>query len=338
MMWAIVLFFSLVHATDLQDWAENSAVMGPESVAADVSRFLVDAAAATGIVHLKSGLEGVRQRVNDPVVIAKKPSPPPPAPVPEPPAPAPKAAQTLAKVAAPVAAVTAVAANAEARPGKPAVKRVLLVGASSMRHELGAALERTIKGYEGVAVKRFAKAATGLSRPDVFDWPKKLRALIKEFKPDLVIANHGGNDGQNLRLPKKDRAVWGTEKWNAEYIKRVGAFIDIAHKSGAKFINLGMPIMRSKKFSKKMKALNGITKRGTEKVGAIYVDTWDLAADKKGRYQESVMMGKKKRLLRQSDGIHYSTRGGAYVVAKLMPRLTRHVTFGTGKTKSKKKK
>ena len=107
MMWLVVALFSLVHATELQDWTENSTLMGPESVAADASRLLVQAASVTGLVHLKSGIESIRNWVNDPVVLAKKPEPPAPPPPSKPPTPKPSPVTELAKVVAPIAAVTA---------------------------------------------------------------------------------------------------------------------------------------------------------------------------------------------------------------------------------------
>ena len=82
--------------------------------------------------------------------------------------------------------------------GPPRVERVLLVGASSMQHDLGKQLEKRLGQYEELTVMRCGRHSSGLARPDYFDWAATLGELKGEFGPDLIIAQWGENDCQVL--------------------------------------------------------------------------------------------------------------------------------------------
>jgi hypothetical protein len=96
---------------------------------------------------------------------------------------------------------------------------------------------------------------------------------------------------------------------------------------GAHVIVIGMPIMRSASFSKRMERVNRVTRAATEAAGGIYIDQWDLAATDDGRYREQVEIDGKRRLMRHTDGIHYSRWGAIHVARGLVPRLESHLRF-----------
>ena len=106
-------------------------------------------------------------------------------------------------------------ASDEAEPVAPAPRRVLLVGASSIQTDLGRALERRIEDELGVEVLRHGRHSTGMARPDYFDWNARALELSADFRPDLVIAQFGGNDGQGLTDRDTGRAVapFFTDAW-----------------------------------------------------------------------------------------------------------------------------
>jgi len=204
-------------------------------------------------------------------------------------------------------------------------KRVLLVGASSMQFAIGQALEAQLAAYEGLSIRRFGKASTGLSRPEEFNWPARLEELLEAHRPELVIVNFGGNDAQNIPLPRKQRAVFGTAAWDEVYGERVADFVTRIRARGAQAVMLGMPIMRSPKFTERMLRLNEVTQQATRRAGGIYLDQWDLASTPDGQYRERVEEAGRSRPMRLEDGIHYTDAGGRYVVARLLVRLERQV-------------
>jgi len=223
----------------------------------------------------------------------------------------------------------AAAPPAEAEPPPPTAAaepqslRLLLVGASSMQHDLGIALEEALEKRPGLVLHRFGKASTGLSRPDEFDWPAKLGRLLAELHPDVVIVNFGGNDATSIPLGRRRWAEFGTEEWDREYGQRVADMVRRARTAGARAVVIGMPIMRSARFSERMRRLNGVTQKAVEAAGGFYVDQWDLSSTPDGKYREVVTVDGRQRLFRHSDGIHYSMYGGRWVARRLVERLER---------------
>jgi hypothetical protein len=82
---------------------------------------------------------------------------------------------------------------------------------------------------------------------------------------------------------------------------------------------IGMPIMRSSAFSTVVRILNSVYKAEAAKRPDVHwVDTYEMFADKSGRYQDYLPgLSGETELMRQSDGIHFS-RAGADVAAKLV--------------------
>jgi pimeloyl-ACP methyl ester carboxylesterase len=221
--------------------------------------------------------------------------------------------------------------NREAAPlpheQAPIKKRILIVGASSIQGHLGTALVETFELYGGIKVKRFGKLSTGLVRPDQLNWPEKLDELAAEFRPDLIITNFGGNDAQGIKLEGRKVAKWGTTEWDREYAERVRAIVEIGNKYNAVIVNLGMPVMRSKKFSKRMERLNRVTREATEMAGAVYVSTWEMAATPYGEYRKDVRFKGERGLLRAGDGVHYSSLGARFVAEQVLQDLERRFRF-----------
>lgn len=203
--------------------------------------------------------------------------------------------------------------------------RVLIVGASSIQFYMGAELERRLEQYQGTVTHRFGKLGTGLARPDTFDWFKHLPGLFESFKPTVVIAQFGGNDGQPVELENGKVVLFGTDEWKAEYRARVQKVVKLGAAANAKTVMLGMQITRIPKHSDKLKLINQVTKEATESAGGMYVDTWDLAADLKGESRATIVYEGKTGQMYLGDGIHYGRLGAAFVAQRLCWQLERYL-------------
>src|SRR3954471_9456174 len=66
-------------------------------------------------------------------------------------------------------------------------------------------------------------AATGLSRPDYYNWPQALSMLMRQYNPDVVLVMLGGNDPQPIPTPSGDKIPFdvGDSRWSATYRSRV---------------------------------------------------------------------------------------------------------------------
>jgi hypothetical protein len=294
LLWGIVLFFTVYGAVEVKDelkqeWLDP--IMGGMAQAGD----------ATGLTHVKSGVQAIRGRVNKDYVVL--------------------ATETVETVP-PVSAEPEQKGSHRVAPAK---HRVLVVGASSIQFALGVELEQVLPAiYDGVKTKRFGKLATGLSRPDFFDWPKKLDQLAKQFKPDLVIANYGGNCAQDIPTEGGEVKYENEKAWDPLYADRVAELVRISKKHGADFVFIGMPNMRDPKFAKKMERLNRVQKKGAEDAGALWISVWDMTSDAKGGYKTELEFRGERGLMRAIDGVHYRTLGARYIVEQAMQEVERH--------------
>ena len=169
-----------------------------------------------------------------------------------------------------------------------------------------------------IKVHRFVKVATGLARPDFFDWPVYLRQDMARRKHpfEAVALMLGANDGQDVKVDGK-QLKFGTAAWKAMYARRVGAVMDYYLRSGVKRVYwAGMPRMGIDWFNQRMDVLNGIFKAEAAKRGprVDYVDEWTAVDAPATAYQAD---------LRQSDGVHLETAGGMKAARAIMAAVAR---------------
>ncbi|MEE2829036.1 MAG: DUF459 domain-containing protein [Myxococcota bacterium] len=308
--WALALGLGVYHGAGLGEDAERKLALEETTEArSELPRFLAWLGKKTGFSKVEEATSGPKNRLYD-------------------------ADHSVGEVLATLereAAAEALEPEPEVQepaPPSPLVepKRVLIMGASSMQYELGRALERAYKEREGVEVKRFGRHSTGLARPDYFDWPAKAIALADEFKPDLVIAQYGGNDGQGI-TDRSGKAVarFGTEEWEATYHARVTEVVSAMQERGAEVVMLGMPVMRKIRFRKKIARINEVTAEAVEASGAVFIGTLPMTADKDGGYRRRAEIDGRMRIIRATDGIHMTAHGATMVSREVIALLEARV-------------
>ncbi|MEZ5337026.1 MAG: DUF459 domain-containing protein [bacterium] len=194
---------------------------------------------------------------------------------------------------------------------------ILVVGASSIEGTLGKELEDRLEGYKDVRIVRWGQHSTGLANPGLLDWQAKLEELLKAHKPDLVLADLGENDCAPVTDASGPLARFGTPEWEKIYGERVEKFVSTVVASGADSVMMGIPTMRDRQFSQQVEQLNKVLKASTEAGGGFYLDTWAFTADAKGRYVPNLEYEGKDRMIRASDGVHFSKHGSEYMAFKV---------------------
>ena len=197
LVWGVVLFFTVYGAAHARDEIASNG-LSSWSWLQQGATSLIKLGDAIGLAPVRDGVEKLRSIVNKPYLVLEQ--------------------TTHNPLAAPTDA------GSDAPPGDelshraaPMKRRVLVVGASSIQFAMGVELERRLPTYEGVKAKRFGQLATSLSRPDLFDWPAQVDTLSRQFKPDLVIANFGGNCVQNVPTSEYQELEFGTDEWDELY-------------------------------------------------------------------------------------------------------------------------
>lgn len=210
-------------------------------------------------------------------------------------------------------------------PDDPA--RILVVGDSDAG-TFGPYLQRILHADDElgdlVEVSLEFKAATGLARPDHYDWVAHLGDALAETNPDIVIASWGGNDGQGLsRRCDSGREgcsidwvvgdpVNNTEEWTEEYSQRVHEVLDMMQEGGRPVIWVGIPNSSNPQQTAAMRvqdqAVRGVI---DERDGVVFVDTWDMFAGANGNWAEYVPDPRdgKAKDIRAADGFHLNETG-----------------------------
>ena len=199
--------------------------------------------------------------------------------------------------------------------------RVLEVGDSLATYP-GYSLANLTKVYTGLQVKSVTKQSSGLVYPAFYNWPQVLTDAVAQFHPHVTVVVIGANDGQGM-LHDGHAAALFSDEWLAEYANRLDRFISISTSAGASVIWVGLPIMRSSRFSQTERRLDELYRAACARnPGAVYIDGYTLFADGNGRYEDRLPDASGKPvLMRAGDGIHFTMDGADRIAQAVMNAL-----------------
>ncbi len=203
--------------------------------------------------------------------------------------------------------------------------KVLILGDSLIATGFGALLEKRLDAHPQVTAYRKGKSASGLARPDFFDWMAEAKRQVELRKPDLVVVLMGGNDGQDLTHRNKTagrRVPWQHENWEASYRERMDSFLAEVSAPEREILWLGMPTMGLRSLEKKLVTIRGVQKAAVEAHdSASYLETAPMVSDDDGGMLTHAEVGpkKKKQAIRADDKIHFTMAGSQYFADAVYP-------------------
>ncbi|PRP94747.1 hypothetical protein ENSA5_40700 [Enhygromyxa salina] len=219
------------------------------------------------------------------------------------------------------------------RVGHARAPRVLIVGDSLIVGGFGPALEAELEQRYSFAVDRRGKVASGLARPDFYDWFEVGPEARAEFLPDAVIVMFGGNDRQGLYMGEGADPEWiryGSEGWEPEYRRRINAFANAMTPAGEGLIWVGIPQMRSAKLCAHVAYVNRLVRAELAiRPSARFVDVWTVLAEDGGFTEQLEIDGQRERV-RTGDGIHITRAGGRVLAEYVHPRVASLLTRRKG--------
>ncbi len=212
--------------------------------------------------------------------------------------------------------------RAKLRPagGGPSV----LVLGDSIIASIGPSIRNDIISRLAGDAEVIAKVATGLARPDVFDWRRELRRYVEGQRYDMIVMMLGTNDSQDF-VEEGQILVYGTEAWVKAYNKRIDELMAVACKGADRAVWLGLPPMKSDVFQRKAVRINSWAQRAAERHSCVqYVSLDRVVGDEKGKFTSYRKMSEGLEKVRMVDGIHITAKGGS-LVAKLLVDMFRSV-------------
>ncbi|MFH1091321.1 MAG: DUF459 domain-containing protein [Pseudomonadota bacterium] len=213
------------------------------------------------------------------------------------------------------------------KPGRIQPRTVLLTGDSMMLEGFGPALQRTLSKYQGLSVFREGRYSSGLARPDYFDWPSYMNALLDKYKPDLLVVSLGANDPQDILDEKRQRHFCGTPGWNANYAERIRQLLEIPSQKGIMTFWVGMPIMGLDGYNRNIKTINEVAAAECAKLPlCVFVDTWLALADSKNQYTTFIQDSDGRHVrIRAQDKVHLTQAGGEIMVKHFLPLALQYI-------------
>ena len=197
---------------------------------------------------------------------------------------------------------------------------IVVPGSSILGAAGGSPVMEPLGGVDG-------RIATGLERPDVFNWFTHVSEQMKELEPHVVVFGFGGNDdhGYMTGLPEGTEIDgFGQPGWEKEYRRRVGGLMDTVARAGGYVVWVGLPITRDSDQSRRFDILNAIYQTEAKKRprAATYVDTYVTFADDSGGFSEYLPNGAGRLIkMRASDGVHFERAGGDVIARTVLKRL-----------------
>jgi hypothetical protein len=171
------------------------------------------------------------------------------------------------------------------------------------------------------------RVATGLERPDVFNWFTHISEQVQKLRPNAIVLEFGGNDdhGYMTGLPKgASIGDFGTDSWSAEYRRRVAGVLDAVNRAGAFVVWIGLPITRDPAQTRRFDIINGIIQSEARKrKGRVaFIDTYaTFASDDGGFAQYLTDASGKQILVRAPDGVHFERAGGDIIARSVLKAL-----------------
>jgi hypothetical protein len=178
--------------------------------------------------------------------------------------------------------------------------------------------------------------ATGLARPEVFNWPAYLAEVIPPLDADAVVLTIGSNDDQSL-TGEGGTGPFGSPEWEAEYRRRVGGLMDSVTANGKTTLFwTGIPPMRNtERFDTRYKLINQVVASEARKRPGkvVWVDTEAVLSPFGGGYADYLENPDGTIVqVRAGDGIHFTRAGGDRIAAAVLAAMSQTFDLESWKT------
>jgi uncharacterized protein len=202
-------------------------------------------------------------------------------------------------------------------------RNVVVIG-DAMGSGLARGLATLFAESPDIVISNRTKPGSGIVRHDFYDWTAELPVILAEENPVAVVIMIGSNDRQDIL--GADGAELRTQKWLEIYERRVQNILDQIAARNVPIIWVGMPIMRSSSYGQDISFLNDLYEQQSNRVSAVFVETWNRFADADGKYNSSGPdVNGRTRRMRNDNGIHLTRQGNLklayFVEQELRPRL-----------------
>lgn len=177
------------------------------------------------------------------------------------------------------------------------------------------------------------RIASGLERPDVFNWFTHVREVMEKKKPHAVVLMFGANDDHGFMtgIPEgREVGTFGSPTWRTEYRRRVAAAMDTVTSKRGYLVWIGLPISRDADQTRRYDLINAIvqTEAAKRKGRVSYLDTYFFFAGSDGGYAQYIEDATGKLVkMRAQDGVHFERPAGDLIADEVVERIGQRHDF-----------
>lgn len=205
------------------------------------------------------------------------------------------------------------------------VTTIAVVG-DSLAYGIWRSMYSQLQRDEAFDIVRWTEAATGLARPDFFDWTQSIDELLASHAVDLAVVTIGLNDMQALYVDGARSHTLRSDDWDREYRARVERMMDQFLAADVDVFWVGLPIMRSNRFAGNIAHANGIYEAASVGRDVPFIPLWDATTDASGNYASHLPdLRGRTRKMRDNDGIHFTIEGNNLITHTVLAGMTLHV-------------
>jgi hypothetical protein len=207
----------------------------------------------------------------------------------------------------------------------------LWVGGDSMAQELGSSLAADTEATGLVDATVRVEGASGLARPDYFDWPATLTAEVDDEGSEVVVFSAGVNDGQGLVLDDGTAVPEVADpRWVPEYRRRVADVMDRLQRDDRLVLWVLLPPMADPGYAGRQRVIReAVTAEAGERPWVLTVDAAGTLAGPDGAYASELPGPDGAPVaVRRSDGIHLTDAGGDRLAQLVHDVIAAHVDLG----------
>ena len=173
------------------------------------------------------------------------------------------------------------------------------------------------------------RVATGLARPDIYNWFTAIRDQLRKERPNVVVLGFGANDDKAYMTGLPENVTigeFGGSSWRREYRRRAGALFDLINRSGAHAVWIGLPQTESRDQTVRFDVINAaVVAEANERPDTVtFIDTYTMFAGDDGGYAEYLPSGSGGlEKVRAGDGVHFERAGGDIIARAILKSLNR---------------
>ncbi len=238
------------------------------------------------------------------------------------------ARETTASTASDEAGVEPAPAAVELRAPTAADPLRLWIGGDSMAQVFGPALSDAAQATGLVAPTVHYEMASGLTRPDYFDWPGALRADVAADDPEVLVVVFGVNDAQGIVLADGTPIPEVADpRWSEEYRRRVAEVMDDLRADDRLVLWVLLPPMQDPDYAARMAVVTqAVEAEAASRPWVVTVDAGASLADTAGAFANTLPDAAGAPVdVRLDDGIHLTEGGADRLAAHVMELLGSHV-------------